>query len=349
MENSTQLIQDLVSLVGPPGQEQEVTEWLMQKLLKMGYTSEIDAKGSVLVEIEGDSNLPCILITAHLDEIALMITKIEPDGKIRVMGLGGSYPWKWGEGEMEILTSAGGVPAILSFGGIHTNHPASVVEQARHKPLAWEQTYLFTGLSRESLHEAKVRPGLRVALARSRRIVREMGEFLCSYFLDDRADIAVWLMALEALKANPIPGLPTLVFAATSSEEIGGLGAKFILRDYPADICIALEIGPKTPDADFEIDASPTIWVRDGYAPMEAVDGDLLEACCEELQMEPHWQLLSRGGSDASCAAADGLVSRPVTLGLPVENSHGFEIMHRDAPEEMTRLLISYLNKLAST
>ena len=56
-----------------------------------------------------------------------------------------------------------------------------------------------------------------------------------------------------------------------------------------------------------------------------------------------HQQYLSRGGSDASCAASKGLTARPVTLGLPVENSHGYEIMHRDAPGEMLRLLLAYL------
>ena len=38
-----------------------------------------------------------------------------------------------------------------------------------------------------------------------------------------------------------------------------------------------------------------------------------------------------------------GLIARPVTLGFPTENSHGSEIMHRDAPGELTRLLLKYL------
>ena len=200
-------------------------------------------------------------------------------------------------------------------------------------------------MSAEELKAAGIRPGLRVVLAPERRIVTEFGQFVASYFIDDRADLAVWLMALEALKDNS-EELPTITFAATTSEEVGGEGARYILRTRPADLCIALEIGPKTPEADFPIDAQPTIWVRDGYAAMEAVDGALLETCCQELGIEPHWQYLSRGGSDASCASANGLTARPVTFGLPVENSHGYEIMHRDAPREMLRLLLAYLSRV---
>jgi putative aminopeptidase FrvX len=79
---------------------------------------------------------------------------------------------------------------------------------------------------------------------------------------------------------------------------------------------------------------------------MEATDGDILAERCAEIGISPHWQYLSRGGSDASCAAAKGFTARPVTLGLPVENSHGYEIMHKDAPEELKRLLLDYLSNV---
>ena len=346
MTNSTELIRWLVGLVGPSGEEKAVREALAERVRSLGYDPETDAKGNLLVSLPGDPSLPNIVVTAHLDEIALIITGIEEDGKIRVAAVGGTYTWKWGEGPVEILAGTSLVTAILSYGGIHTNHEDSVVEKARHAPLPWKHGYLFTGMDSERLKAAGVRVGLRVVLARSRRQVTEFGDFVAAYFLDDRADLAVWLMALEALKNVPGTTRPAITFAATASEEVGAEGALFLLRKRPADICIALEIGPKTTDTDLPIDANTTIWVRDGYAAMEAIDGELLTRCCEEIGMTPHWQYLSRGGSDASCAAALGLTARPVTFGLPVENSHGYEIMHRDAPGEMLRLLLAYLERV---
>jgi putative aminopeptidase FrvX len=346
MTDSTELIRWLVALIGPSGEEKEVRQALAERVRKLGYEPETDAKGNLLVTIPGDSQLPHIVVTAHLDEIALIITGIDDDGKIRVAPVGGTYTWKWGEGPVEILTAGSLVTAILSYGGIHTNHEDSVAEKARHAPLPWKHAYLFTGMDTEGLKAAGVRVGLRVVLARSRRQVTEFGDFVAAYFLDDRADLAVWLMALEALKDVPPKGRPPVTFAATASEEVGAEGALFLLRKRPADICVALEIGPKTTDTDLPIDANTTIWVRDGYAAMEAIDGELLTQCCAEIGLTPHWQYLSRGGSDASCAAAQGLTARPVTLGLPVENSHGYEVMHRDAPGQMLRLLLSYLERI---
>jgi putative aminopeptidase FrvX len=348
MTDSTELIRWLVTLVGPSGEERAIRDALTSRVVELGYAPETDAKGNLLVTLAGNPGLPHVVVTAHLDEIALLITGIDDDGKLRVAPVGGAYTWKWGEGPLEILTRGAVLPAILSFGSIHTNHEKSVAEQARHSPLPWQNAYLFTGMKAEQLKSAGVRPGLRVVLARARRQVTEFGDFIASYFLDDRADVAVWLMALEALKETPADHRPKITFAATVSEEVGGEGALYLLRTRPADICVALEIGPKTPDADFDIDAGTTLWVRDGYAAMEAIDGEILADCCAELGFEPHWQYMSRGGSDASCAASKGLTARPVTLGLPVENSHGYEIMHRDAPGQMLRLLLAYLGKLGA-
>lgn len=340
-------LKELIALPAPSGEETVVNRYLAEQVKMLGYESRTDAKGNLLVTL-GDPSRDCphVVITAHMDEIALMIVEIEASGNIRAAAYGGAYPWKWGEGAVSLMTASGLLTGILSFGCIHTNDERSVVESARHNPLKWKDAFIFTGKTKDELMQVGVRPGTRVVLAPERRQVTEFGEHIASYFLDDRADLVVWLMALQSLRDSDITQNLTLTFAATASEEVGGEGAKFLLHRQPADICIALEIGPKTPEADFPIDAQPTIWVRDGYAAMEARDGYLLEECCQSLSQTPHWQYLSRGGSDASCMAAAGLIARAVTLGIPTENSHGYEIMHRDAMTELHRLLLAYLERL---
>lgn len=348
MLDSTELIRDLIRIPGPPGEEAAVRDSVEHRVRDLGYSPTIDAKGNVLVHLRGASDSAAnVLVTAHMDEIAMMVKSIDMDGKIRVAPSGGAYPWKWGEGPVDIMTRDGTLPSILSFGCIHTSSPESVAEQTRATPLTWDRPYLFTGLTFKELESRGVRPGIRAVLGAARRQLVEFGAYVASYFIDDRADLAVWLMALERLAAKPISNV-NLTFAATVSEEVGGNGALYVLRSNPADICVALEIGPRTPEADFSIDAQPTIWVNDSYSAMEAIDGHILTDCAERLGQSPHWQFLSRGGSDASCAGARGLIARAVTLGLPVENSHGYEIMRRDAPEQLTRLLLDYVQAVGN-
>ena len=56
-------------------------------------------------------------------------------------------------------------------------------------------------------------------------------------------------------------------------------------------------------------------------------------------------QTVTRGGSDATIAATRGLCARPVTLAFAADNSHGYEVMHRDAPESLAHLLAAYLSQ----
>ena len=42
--------------------------------------------------------------------------------------------------------------------------------------------------------------------------------------------------------------------------------------------------------------------------------------------------------------AAGSSLARHVTLAFAAENSHGFEIMHREAPANLARLLVAYLS-----
>jgi putative aminopeptidase FrvX len=341
------LIEELVAAPGPPGQEEEVRAVAARYAAALGYESRVDAKGNLLVTLPGWSEeqgrARCV-VTAHLDEIALMVKGINRDGTLAVAPLGGVHPWKWGEQPVEILTRRP-ITGILSFGSIHTNSPAAPAQQARTGPLEWGMAFIFTGMSPEELFIAGVRPGTRVVLARERRAMREIGEYLVSYFLDDRADVAAWLLALEMLRGEEFPN--GLVFAATVSEEVGGEGALYLLNRLQPDLCVALEIGPSVPESPFRPDADPTVWVNDSYAAIAARDIALVEEVAMALGQEPHWQPLTRGGSDASCAASRGLCARPITFGLPVENSHGLEIMHRRAPGELARLAAAFVRRTA--
>lgn len=314
----------------------------------LGLPSRVDAKGNLLVAA-GDTlpERPDIVVTAHLDEIALLVTGLEADGALRVAPLGGAYPWKWGEGPVEALARDGVfVPGVFSFGSIHTTSPSSVAEQARGGVVPeWRAARVVTGRSPDELAQAGVRPGTRVVIARERRTLWEIGgSLIASYFLDDRADLAAWLIALRALTADAPPA--NILFAATVSEEVGGEGAAYLLHAFRPAVCVALEIGPRTPDALFPLDANPTVWVSDTYAAMDPRDLDLLDDAARELALSLHWQAVTRGGSDATCAAARGLCARPVTLAFAAENSHGFEIMHRNAPDSLARLLVAYLRRL---
>jgi len=277
-----------------------------------------------------------------MDEIALFVRQITPDGSLKVAPLGGIFPWKLGEGPVTIMASEGHFDGILSVGSIHTESNLSSAKRAKTEVLTWDMTTVLTGLSKEELKNRGVRPGTRVAVSPSRRTLTQFGDFVSGYFLDDRADLVSWLLALESLKGQDTD----VAFVATTSEEVGGEGAMYFLTNEQPDICIALELGPQVPDAPIAINANPTVWVIDAYAAMPPHLGDLLALVSKSTGIELQFQALSRGGSDSSCCAAKGLCAHPITLGLPMENSHGYEIIHKDSMQKLAELTVALVKAL---
>jgi len=259
--------------------------------------------------------------------------------------MGGLLPWKCGEGPVQILpTGVDGAPVtgILSFGSIHTNSPESATVRARELPFIWDHARVFTGLSPDELADLWVRPGSRVVLHPERRKLTRFGDYISGPFFDDRADLVAMMLAAERLADTG----SEIVFAATAAEEVGGHGALYLLRRLQPEVGIALEIGPSVPESRFDPDDQPTVWVSDGYSAMRPSDIALVADAALEAKLEPHWQALSRGGSDATCAASNGLLARPITLGFAAENSHGWEITHKNAIDNLARLLLSVLSRV---
>ena len=337
--DALKLLRTFTAIPAPPGQEGDLADQLEDLVSEIGYKARRDPKGNLIVRL-GEAK-PRIVVTAHMDEIAMIVRKIEPDGTLRVTSLGGLYPWKLGEGPVEILATDGPILGVLGFGSIHTNDPGSRAQQARERPLDWALASIFTGLDATELLDQGVRPGTRVVVARQRRNILELGEHLAGYFLDDRADLVSWIMALEQLGETD-----GVLFAATAAEEVGGEGAKYLMQDIHPEVCIALELGPIVNDAPSALTAAPSIWANDGYSASAAADLDLIEEVAASIDLAIQFQAFSRGGSDASCSALHGLCARPFTLGLPMENSHGFEIMHRDAMKNLTELTVALIERL---
>jgi putative aminopeptidase FrvX len=334
------LLAELTALPGPPGQEDAVRLALERHVSALGFTHSTDAKGNLLVPLS--ANPPKIVVTAHMDEIAMIVRTLRPDGTLKIGPLGGLFPWKLGEGPLQILAQHGALDAVLSFGSIHTADPSSTVRKADGSSIDWDMVKVITGRSADELASAGVRPGTRVVVGPQRRSLVNIGPLVAGFFLDDRADLVSWLLALEALKGRTLD----VLFVATSAEEVGGEGALFVLQQCRPDVCIALELGPDVADAPVDLTDEPTVWVNDSYSSTAASDVELLATLGTQLNMNLQYQALSRGGSDASCAASHGLCARPFTLGLPMQNSHGFEVMHPEAMRQLARLTVALLERL---
>ncbi len=92
---------DLVELHSPSGVEAAVDTYLLRRLHEHGRPFQ-DGAGNVVLRIEGRDDGPLRSVLAHKDEIGGVVKRVNEKGQLAVSKLGGSYPWIWGEGPVDV-------------------------------------------------------------------------------------------------------------------------------------------------------------------------------------------------------------------------------------------------------
>ncbi|HEY0106532.1 MAG TPA: hypothetical protein VGB91_10645, partial [Rhizomicrobium sp.] len=141
-------IQDLVMCHSPSGMEAEVDALIIDRLGGSGHVARCDEAGNIVVTIPG-VNAEILAITAHKDEIGAVVTEIRDDGRLSVGKLGGSYPWVYGEGVVDILGEHACLSGVLSFGSRHVSHASPQYVHKETAPLRWKDTWIETKQSKE--------------------------------------------------------------------------------------------------------------------------------------------------------------------------------------------------------
>ena len=202
------LLQSLISAYGPCGQEGEVRT-LCEKLLKPFMDDLwIDAAGNLIGKMNGtNKSAPAIRLMTHMDEISMIVKRINEDGSLRVNPLGGSYPASFGQGPLDIIGDHKTVSGILSFGSMHTTKESSNTNKIMPKEFRgegcapfWDTVHVTTRKSLEELKKAGVHPGTRIVMERSRRTLYPFQDCIAGYFLDNRAAIAIAIETVRKIR-----------------------------------------------------------------------------------------------------------------------------------------------------
>jgi len=342
-QKSVQLFTKLLDVPAPSGWEQQMAKLIQSEIQQLGYSSEIDETGNLIVRLEArQPNAPLVCMAAHMDEIGILITDIEKDGALRVNPLGGLKPWTIGECPVQIAGSEK-ITGVLSMEKTHGSSTSKVAPE-------WASLRIITGLSREKLLENGIQPGSSAAVPV--RAVR--GPFLfgdpqnpliSAWSFDDRMGVVALLRLLKTLKEREIkPYHPTLI-AFTVREETGGHGAKALAdREHP-EIFIAVDGCPVVPPhAPLKMNGHPGIWTSD--AKTTQYDERLVQAFQKaaqkagtQVQTAPY----SSGYTDASVVYHAGKTQRIAAVGFVRENKHGYEIARVSVFDNLLKMLVTFV------
>lgn len=337
---SLALFAELLSVPSPSGYEGQVAAIVREKLDALGYPHETDSTGNILVRLEGQkADAPLLCLASHMDEIGFVVTSIEKDGTLRVMRSGGLYPWKHGEGPVEVLGDHGSITGMLSMGSTHT--------ATGNKAIEWSDVRVITGLTPAALTEAGIRPGSPGVPTRDVVGPLILGDasdpLVAAWTFDDRMGCVALLRLLTTLKEEGLqPVRPTLI-AFTVCEEVGGLGAKVVAKREAPETFIAVDGSPIPPGAPIAIDGRPGIWSKDRLAPYDVQLLRDLSAAAERVGTQLQSVAYDSAASDASLVFAAGLTERIACVGHVRENSHGYEVARVAVFEHVARLLVEFV------
>jgi putative aminopeptidase FrvX len=339
-----ELLQEFVKARGPCGQEHEVREVCERWFAANGFESFRDETGHPVCRMDGPGDdSDAINVFVHLDEISFLIKRILADGTVKLAALGSFSPAFLGQVPVEIMGQLGPVPGVLSLGSWHTGEETSDVWHAKHGSYEIHQYEVITGMDGETLIEAGVRPGSRVVIAQQQRQLWYMGDLLAGYALDNRAPIVATLEAMKLLRDAGGPAAP-VYFVFTAEEELGSGTAGFAAHHLPGSLALAVDVAPVSPEEyGNQVDPYPVIGYKDDYAVYTKSVADRLVDQALELDMLPGVGVFENYSSDASAAKRLGAAAQAALVAMPMENTHGYEIIHSGVVENTARLLAAFL------
>lgn len=335
------LFAELLSVPAPSGQEHMIARIIQQKLDTLGYPHTVDGSGNISVQLKGQQpDTPKCMIAAHIDEIAIVVTRIEDDGTLQVSRSGGMIPWKLGERPVEILGDYQTIIGVTSMGSGHT-------ASAKDKVITWPDVRVLTGLTPDQLEAAGVRPGSTGVPLRTGCGPVLFGDpqdpMVAAWTFDDRMGAVALLRLLEAMKNESIEPYHPTTIAFTTQEEVGGQGVKALAQREKPKVLIAIDGCPIPPGSSIELDSRPGIWSKDSLSHYDQhlIRFFLETAIKAGTALQP--VVYDQAASDASMAYTVGAAERIAIIGHVRENSHGYEVSRLAVFDNLFKVLLQFI------
>ncbi len=262
------LTHELAALDGVAGHEQPVVARLVELLRPLVRRVEVDSFGNVFAWLPSDVERPVLMVTAHSDEIGLLVKGIEPNGFLRIEKVGGVIDSQLPGRHVRVRGYRGVI-------GVRPGHLVTAEEQRSVPPV--RDLYVDLGFdSAEDVLALGIQVGDPVAydepverLANPRRISGKA--------LDNRVSCALLVALAERLRDVELGC--QLVLVITVQEEVGLRGAQMAAYRLAPDAAIVVDTVPAggTPDTDLVRD----LGIRIGGGPVLALASGM--GVCEDI------------------------------------------------------------------
>lgn len=326
------VLKELCSINAVATQEEKVKKYLLSHIAP--HVDEIyeDNFGNLIARRYGEGDK--LMISAHTDQIGFMVTEIEKNGMIRFQSVGGLIPFTLigqrvvindeiiGIINTDIDLEAGG---DLSKAGIN-------------------RMYIDIGESSEEDVRKKVTEG-------------DFGNFSCEHFESDELVISKGLddrvccfALIEVLKRLEVLKYDTY-FVFTSQEEVGTKGAYTAAYKIKPKYGISLDITPAgdvlgTRNSTAKLGKGVGIKLMDPGLIINPEMKKALVDCAEDNNISYQFEVMKRGGTDASAFQTIGEGIKSAALSIPTRHAHtSNEMVAKGDIRSMVDLIVAFVSE----
>ncbi len=228
-----EFLKQMVEATGVSGSECRVADFISRVYGEVCDDVRRDVLGNVIgfKQGSGEGKRPTIMLAGHMDEIGLMVTKIDDKGFLKFTQVGGVDQRTLVAQEVVVH----GREDLIGVIGLKPPH--LVPPEDRNKAIPMHELQIDLGLPVERVKEL-VSVGDVVTVNRS---FMELGKDIVSCkAMDDRAAVAVIYECLQELKK--LRHTADVYAVATTQEEVGLRGATVSTYGINPDIGIALDV-----------------------------------------------------------------------------------------------------------
>ncbi len=304
------ILEDLVKTFSPSGDEELIRRKLKRYFKGAGLAVKTDRIGNIWGIRKGKKK-KVLMIEAHMDEIALMVSYFEAGGFLRFTTIGGFDP-KILPGTEVIIHGKKKIKGIIS------SIPPHLQTGTRTKPWPMTEIFIDTGLNDLDLR-ANVRIGDYISLPKS--FITLKNSRVSGASLDNR--IGVSLLVDIAQSLNKVTDF-TIVFAATFGEEIGlrgGITSSYGIKP-DIGICIDVSFGdfPGQPSLLTKLGSGPILSIGPVYHP---VFMDFIKKSAKRKKIKFQHEIENRpGGTNAGPIQLSGVGIAVAGISIPIRNMH---------------------------
>lgn len=333
MTRTESLLKELSNAFGPSGFEGPVRKIMLRELAPLSDSVETDGLGSLIVRKDSSRKNPTIMLSAHMDEVGLMVKYITDDGYIKFQTLGGWIDQALINQRWKLLTENGYVTGVS---GIKTPHVMSSDERNR----LVKRDDIFIDIGAFSKEDAELRLGVKPGdpIAPDSKCERlNDSNLLLGKCWDDRVGLAVMVEVMKRLFENPPPA--TVYAVATVQEEIGLRGAHTSSHKVAPNVGINLESGVagdypgiSMDEAQERLGFGPSIFLHDASMLPDIRFRDFVVDTARTLGIPLQFNVLSGYGQDGAeiQKAHGGLPTVNITVPARYLHSHNSLINIKD-------------------